>query len=45
MPTPVIRLFEAHLSVANLNQSVAFYREQLGLELAQVLPARSVAFL
>jgi len=25
MPTPVIRLFEAHLSVADLDRSVAFY--------------------
>ena len=44
MPTPVIRLFEAHLSVADLDRSVAFYRDRLGLELAQVIPSRQVAF-
>lgn len=44
MPTPVSRLFEAHLSVADLDRSVAFYRDLLGLELAQVIPSRQVAF-
>ena len=44
MPTPVSRLFEAHLSVADLDRSVAFYRDRLGLELAQVIPSRQVAF-
>ena len=44
MPTPVIRLFEAHLSVADLDRSVAFYRDRLGLELAHVISSRQVAF-
>ena len=39
------RLFEAHLTVANLATSIAFYREHLGLELAHEEPARRAAFL
>jgi len=45
--TPVAtvdRLFEAHLIVANLDTSIAFYRDRLGLELAHVVPARQAAF-
>jgi lactoylglutathione lyase len=38
------RLFEAHLTVANLDASIAFYRDHLGLELAHIMPARQVAF-
>jgi lactoylglutathione lyase len=42
---PVIdRLFEAHLTVANLDESIAFYRDRLGLELAHVTLARRAAF-
>lgn len=37
-------LFEAHLTVANLDASVAFYREAVGLELATRIDARRVAF-
>jgi lactoylglutathione lyase len=37
-------LFEAHLPVADLDASVAFYRDRIGLELAHVLP-RQAAFL
>ena len=37
-------LFEAHLPVANLDASVAFYRDRIGLELAHVLPSQA-AFL
>lgn len=39
------RLFEAHLIVADLDASIAFYRDRLGLELAHVVPARRAAFL
>jgi lactoylglutathione lyase len=39
------RLFEAHLTVASLDTSIAFYRDRLGLELAHVMPSRSAAFL
>jgi lactoylglutathione lyase len=37
-------LFEAHLPVADLDSSVAFYRDQIGLDLAHVLPGQA-AFL
>ena len=37
-------LFEAHLIVANLDVSIAFYRDRLGLELAHVAPERRTAF-
>jgi len=42
--TPADRLFEAHLSVANLDTSIAFYRDRLGFELAHVSRARQAAF-
>jgi lactoylglutathione lyase len=38
------RLFEAHLTVTNLDASIAFYRDRLGLELAHVEPVRQAAF-
>jgi len=38
------RLFEAHLIVADLDASIAFYRDRLGLELAHVVPERRAAF-
>ena len=44
MITPVDRLFEAHLTVADLDTSIAFYRDRLGFELAHVVPARQAAF-
>jgi lactoylglutathione lyase len=44
MITPVDRLFEAHLTVADLDASIAFYRDRLGFELAHVTPARQAAF-
>ena len=40
----VDRLFEAHLTVADLGTSIAFYRDCLGLELAHAIPSRQVAF-
>ena len=40
----VDRLFEAHLIVADLDASIAFYRDRLGLELAHVVAARRAAF-
>jgi len=40
----VERLFEAHLIVADLDVSIGFYRDRLGLELAQLIPARRAAF-
>jgi lactoylglutathione lyase len=41
---PIADLFEAHLTVNELNRSVAFYRDLLGLPLARVFPERKVAF-
>ena len=37
-------LFEAHLTVTDLERSVAFYRDRLGLSLARIFPERQVAF-
>lgn len=37
-------LFETHLKVSNLEQSVAFYRDVLELEFAYDQPERNVAF-
>lgn len=41
---PIRGLFEAHLTVRDLDRSIGFYRDLLGLELAHVIPARKVAF-
>jgi lactoylglutathione lyase len=41
---PVSGLFEAHLTVSDLDRSIAFYRDVVGLELAHVIPSRHVAF-
>jgi lactoylglutathione lyase len=37
-------LFESHFTVADLDRSVAFYRDRLGLPLARIFPERRVAF-
>ena len=37
-------LFETHLTVSDLDRSVAFYRDVLKLPLAQLFPQRRVAF-
>jgi lactoylglutathione lyase len=41
---PIRDLFETHLTVGNLERSVKFYRDVLGLPLAQTFPERRVAF-
>jgi lactoylglutathione lyase len=41
---PIRGLFEAHLTVSDLERSIAFYRDVLGLKLAHRIPARQVAF-
>jgi lactoylglutathione lyase len=41
---PLKDLFETHLTVTNLERSMAFYRSTLGLELAAVFRERRVAF-
>lgn len=37
-------LFEAHLIVADVDASIAFYRDRVGLDLAHVVPERRAAF-
>jgi lactoylglutathione lyase len=41
---PVRDLFESHLTVTNLERSMAFFGSTLGLELAEVFRERRVAF-
>jgi lactoylglutathione lyase len=42
--TPIRDLFETHLTVSDLQRSMTFYGETLGLELAEVFWERRVAF-
>lgn len=37
-------LFETHLTVSDLERSVTFYRDRLGLRLASIFPGQQVAF-
>ena len=41
---PIRDLFECHLTVSDLQRSISFYGDVLGLELAQVFLDRKVAF-
>jgi lactoylglutathione lyase len=41
---PVHGLFETHLTVSNLQRSIAFYRDIVGLELALEVSERNAAF-
>jgi lactoylglutathione lyase len=41
---PIQGLFETHLTVRQLEVSISFYRDVVGLELAYLLPERRVAF-
>jgi len=43
-PIPIRRLFESHLTVSDLQRSVSFYRDSVGLPLAFELPERDAAF-
>jgi lactoylglutathione lyase len=43
-PVRIDGLFETHLTVADLDRSVAFYRDVLGMPLAYTVPERGVAF-
>lgn len=43
-PVHIDGLFETHLTVADLDRSVAFYRDVLGMPLAYTVPARGAAF-
>jgi lactoylglutathione lyase len=42
---PVRGLYETHLMVSDLNRSVAFYRDVVGLPVALEVPERAAAFL
>jgi catechol 2,3-dioxygenase-like lactoylglutathione lyase family enzyme len=44
VPIPIEALFETHLTVADLERSIAFYRDVVGLELAHQVPERGAAF-
>lgn len=44
-PLPVAGLFETHLTVSDLDRSLAFYRDVAGLTPAFEVPARGAAFL
>lgn len=41
---PISGLYEGHLTVSNLDQSVSFYRDVVGLELAHTIPEQHAAF-
>src|SRR5215216_1257216 len=41
---PIRRLFELHLTVSDLQRSVSFYRDLVGLPLALEVPERNAAF-
>jgi len=41
---PIRGLFESHLTVSDLQRSMAFFGDTLGLKLAHVVPDRKVAF-
>src|SRR3954469_1050966 len=45
MPPRVTGLFEAHLTVTDLQRSLAFWRDVVGLEVALEVPERRAAFL
>jgi lactoylglutathione lyase len=45
MTPRVSGLYEAHLTVSDLQRSVAFYRDVVGLKHAHQIPARGAAFL
>ena len=42
---PVGKLFETHLTVRDLQRSIAFYRDVVGLPLATEVPERNLAFM
>jgi lactoylglutathione lyase len=41
---PVSGLWETHITVSDLNRSIDFYRDVVGLTLAHIVPQRHVAF-
>jgi lactoylglutathione lyase len=43
-PVPIQELFEAHLTVSNLQRSIKFYQDIVGLQLALEVSDRNAAF-
>ncbi len=41
---PISGLYETHLTVSDLDRSVTFYRDVVGLELVHTVPKRHAAF-
>jgi lactoylglutathione lyase len=41
---PISGLYESHLTVSDLDRSISFYRDVVGLELAHTVPSRNAAF-
>lgn len=41
---PIKGIYETHLTVADLDRSIAFYRDVVGLELAHIVGERGIAF-
>ena len=44
MNSGLLGIYETHLTVRDLDCSVRFYQDKIGLELARVIPERNVAF-
>ena len=44
MAEDILGVYETHLPVRDLERSIVFYRDKIGLELARLLPERRVAF-
>jgi lactoylglutathione lyase len=42
---PIERLFETHITVSDLQRSINFYRDVVGLEVGLVQPERPAAFM
>jgi lactoylglutathione lyase len=41
---PILGLFETHLTVSDLQRSIAFYRDIIGLKIGLIVPNRNCAF-
>lgn len=44
MKADILGIYETHLPVRDLERSISFYRDKIGLEVAKFLPERRVAF-
>jgi lactoylglutathione lyase len=45
LPNGVLGIYETHLPVSDLQRSIAFYRDKVGLTLGAEFPDRGIAFL